>query len=107
MKDPQILSNDSTTKLYMFNVENRYSKQSDSRNAKINVYKHKIKKKKHSKEKNETVLVHETSFEMNRMYSLSKTFSKQKIGFWGNLDHLGKSLLSNALNRDNLARTQN
>ena len=36
------------------------------------------------------------------MYSFSKTFSKQKIGFWGNLDHLGKSLLSNALNRDNL-----
>ena len=107
MKDPQILSNDSTTKLYMFNVENRYSKQSDSRNAKINVYKHKIKKIKHSKEKNETVLVHETSFEMNRMYSLSKTFSKQKIVFRGNLDHLGRSLLSKALNRDNLARTQN
>ena len=41
------------------------------------------------------------------MYSLSKTFSKQKIGFWGNLDHLGKSLLSNALNRDNMARTKN
>ena len=34
---------------------------------------------------------------MNRIYSLSKTFSKQKIGFWYNLDHLGKSLLSNAL----------
>ena len=42
------------------------------------------------------------------MYSLSKTFSKQKIGFWGNLDHfLCKSLLSNALNRDNLSRKQN
>ena len=43
VKDHQILSNDSTTKLYMFNVENRYSKQSDSQNAKKNVYKHKIK----------------------------------------------------------------
>ena len=42
--DHQILSKDSTTKLYMFNVENSYSKQSDSQNAKINVYKHKIKK---------------------------------------------------------------
>ena len=31
------------------------------------------------------------------MYSLSKNFSKQKIGFCCNLDHLGKSLLSNAL----------
>ena len=41
------------------------------------------------------------------MYSLSKTFSKQKIGFWDNLDHLDKSLLSNALNRDNLPRKQN
>ena len=41
------------------------------------------------------------------MYSLSKTFSKRKIDFWGNLDHLGKSLLSNALNRDNLPRKQN
>ena len=41
------------------------------------------------------------------MYSLSKTFSKQKIVFRGNLDHLGRSLLSKALNRDNLARTQN
>ena len=41
------------------------------------------------------------------MYSLSKTFSKQKIGFWVNLDHLGKSLLSNALKRDNLPRKQN
>ena len=40
VKDHQILSNDSTTKLYIFNVENRYSKQSDSQNAKINVYKH-------------------------------------------------------------------
>ena len=62
---------------------------------------------KPSNEKQETVFGHETSFEMNRMYSLSKTFSKQKIGFWGNLDHLGKSLLSNALNRDNLSRKQN
>ena len=44
---------------------------------------------------------------MNRMYSFSKPFSKQKIGFWGNLDHLGKSLLSNALNRDNLPCKQN
>ena len=34
LKDHQILSNDSTTKLYMFNVENRYSKQSASQNAK-------------------------------------------------------------------------
>ena len=41
------------------------------------------------------------------MYSLSKTFSMQKIGFWSNLDHLGKSVLSNALNRDNLPRKQN
>ena len=41
------------------------------------------------------------------MYSISKTFSMQKIGFWGNLDHLGKNLLSNALNRDNLPRKQN
>ena len=82
MKDHQILSNDSTTKPYVFNVENRYSKQSDSQNAKINVYKHKIKKQKLSKEKQEIVLGHETSFEMKRMYSLSKTFSKQKIGFW-------------------------
>ena len=41
------------------------------------------------------------------MYSLNKTFSKQKIGFLGNLDHLGKSLLSNALNRDNLPIKQN
>ena len=57
-----------------------------------------------SNEKQETVLGHETSFEMNRMYPLSKTFSKHKIGFYGNLDHLGKSLLSNALNRDNLPR---
>ena len=89
----------------MFNVENRYSKQSDSKNLKINVYKHKIKQqKKPSNQKQETVFGHETRFEMNRMYSLSKTFSKQKIGFWGNLDHLGKSLLSNALNRDNLPR---
>ena len=62
---------------------------------------------KRSTEKPETVLAHETSFEMNRLYSLSKIFSKQKIGFWGNLDHLGKSLLSNALNRDNLPRKQN
>ena len=91
----------------MFNVENRYSKQSDSQNAKINVCKHKIKKQKLSKEKQEIVLGHETSLEMKRMYSLSKTFSKQKIGFWGNLDHLGKSLLSNALNRDNLPCKQN
>ena len=44
VKDHQILSTDSTTKLYMFNVENRYSKQSDLQNAKINVYKHKIKR---------------------------------------------------------------
>ena len=44
---------------------------------------------------------------MNIMYSLSKIFSKQKIDFWGNLDHLGKSLLANALNRDNLQRKQN
>ena len=64
-------------------------------------------KTKLSKEKQETVLGHETSFEMNRIYLLSKTFSKQKIGYWGNLDHLGKSLLSNALNRDNLPRKQN
>ena len=54
-----------------------------------------------------TVLVHETSFEMKRMYSLSKSFSKQKIGFWGNLDLLGKSLPSNVLNWDNLPRKQN
>ena len=54
-----------------------------------------------------TVLVHETSFEMKRMYSLSKSFSKQKIGFWGNLDHLGKSLPSIELNWDNLPRKQN
>ena len=33
------------------------------------------------------------------MYTFSKTLSKQKIGFWGNLDPLGKNLLSNALNR--------
>ena len=58
-------------------------------------------------DKQETVLGHETIFEMNRMYSLSKTFSMQKIGFWGNLDHLVKSVLSNALNRDNLPRKQN
>ena len=64
-------------------------------------------KTKLSKEKQETVLGHETSFEMNRIYSLSKTFSKQKIGYWGNLDNLGKTLLSNALNRDNLPRKQN
>ena len=44
LMDHQILSTDSTTKLYMFNVENRYSKQSDLQNAKINVYKHKIKR---------------------------------------------------------------
>ena len=88
----------------MFDVENRYSKQSDLQNAKINVYKHKIKKTKHSDEKQEKVLGHETSSEMNRMYSISKTSSKQKIGFRGNSDHLGKSLLSNALNRDNLQR---
>ena len=62
---------------------------------------------KRSNEKQETVLGHETSFEMNRMYSLSKTFSKQKMGFWGNLDHLGESVLSNALNRDKLPRKQN
>ena len=43
VKDHQILSNDSTTKLYMFNVENRYSKQPDSQNAEINVDKHEIK----------------------------------------------------------------
>ena len=61
---------------------------------------------KRSNEKQWTVLGHETSFEMNRMYSLSKTFWKQKIGFLGNLDHLGKSLLSNAFNRDNLPRKQ-
>ena len=88
----------------MFNVENRYSKQSDSQNAKTNVYKHKIKNQNVQRRKKETVLVHETSFEMKRMYSLSKSFSKQKIGFWGNLDHLGKSLPSNALNSDNLPR---
>ena len=41
------------------------------------------------------------------MYSISKTFSKQKIAFWGNLDHLGKSLLSNGLNMDKLPRKQN
>ena len=64
-------------------------------------------KTKLSNLKQETVLGHETSFEMNRMYSFSKTFSKQKIGFWGNLDHLGKSLLSNVLNRDNLPCKQN
>ena len=91
----------------MFNVENRYSKQSDSQNAKINVYKHKIKQQNFSNDKQETTSGHETSFAMNRMYSLSKTFSKQKTGFWGNLDHLGKSLLYNALNRDNLPRKQN
>ena len=91
----------------MFNVENRYSKQSDSQNAKINVYKHKIKQQNFSNDKQETVLGHETIFEMNRMNSLSKTFSMQKIGFWGNLDYLGKSVLSNALNRYNLPRKQN
>ena len=80
-KDHQILSNDSTTKLYMFNVENRYSKQSDSQNAKINVCKHKIKKQKLSKEKQEIVLGHETSFEMKRMYSLSKIFRSRKLVF--------------------------
>ena len=44
LNDHQILSKDFTTKLYMFNVENRYSKQSDLQNAIIEVYKHKIKK---------------------------------------------------------------
>ena len=44
---------------------------------------------------------------MHRIYSLSKTLSKQKIGFQGNLDHLGKSLLSHALNGDNLPGKQN
>ena len=101
------MSTDSTTKLFMFNVENRYSKQSDLQNAKISVYNHKIKKQKHSYEKQETVLGHETIFEMHRMYSLSKTLSKQKIGFWGNLDHLGKSLTSYVLNRDTLPPKQN
>ena len=91
----------------MFNVENRYSKQSDSQNATINVDKHKIKQLNFQTRNKRQFWGHETSFEMNRMYSLSKTFSKQKIGFWGNLDHLGKSLLSNALNRDNLPRKQN
>ena len=43
VKGHQILSNDSTTRLYMFNVENRYSKQPDSQNAEINVDKHEIK----------------------------------------------------------------
>ena len=43
VKDHQILCIDSTTKLYMFNVENRYSKQSDSQNAEINVDKLEIK----------------------------------------------------------------
>ena len=84
----------------MFNVENRYSKQSDLQNAKTNVCRHKIKAK-HSNEKQETLLGHETSFKMNIIYSLSKTLSKQKIVFfWGNLDHSGKSLHSNAFNRD-------
>ena len=64
-------------------------------------------KTKHSYEKQETVLGHETSFEMHRMYSLSKTLSKQKIGFWGNLDDSVKSLLSNALNRDIMPSNKN
>ena len=54
VKDHHILSNDSTTKLYMFNVENRYSKQSDSQNAKINVYKHKIKHQTIKREKEDS-----------------------------------------------------
>ena len=64
-------------------------------------------KTKHSYEKQETVLGHETSFEMHRMYSLSKTLSKQKIGFWGNLDDSVQSLLSNALNRDIVPTNKN
>ena len=44
---------------------------------------------------------------MHRMYSLSKTLSKQKIGFWGNLDDSVKSLLSNALNRDIMPSNKN
>ena len=64
-------------------------------------------KNKHSNEKQETTLGHETSLDINRVYSLSKTLSKQKIFLGGNLDHLGRSLLSNALNRDNLPREQN
>ena len=91
----------------MFSVENRYSKQSDSQNAKINVYKHKIKQQNVQLINRRQFWGHETIFEMNRMYSISKTFSMQKIGFWGNLDHLGKSVLSNSLNRDNLPRKQN
>ena len=84
VKDHQILSTDSTTKLYMFNAENRYSKQSDLQNAKINVYKHKIKKQNTQMGNKRRFWGHETSFEINRMYSLNKTLSKQKIGFWGN-----------------------
>ena len=41
------------------------------------------------------------------MYSLIKKLSKQKIGFWGNLDLSGKKLLSNALNRDSIPRLHN
>ena len=41
---------------------------------------------------------------MNRNYTLSKTLWKQKSSFWVNLVQLGKGLLSNALNRDNLQR---
>ena len=44
---------------------------------------------------------------MHRMYSLSKTLSKQKIGFWGNFDDSVKSLLPNALYRDIMPSNKN
>ena len=89
----------------MFNVENRYSKQSDSQNAEINVDKHEIKQLSVQMRNKRQFWAMKPVLRW-RISSLSKTFSKQKIGFWYNLDHLGKSLLSNALTGDNLPRKQ-
>ena len=91
----------------MFNVENRYSKQSDSQNAKIIVYKFKIKQQNVQMRNKRQFWAMKPVLRLIECIHLAKHFSKQKIGFWGNLGHLGESLLSNALNSDNLPPKQN
>ena len=90
----------------MFNVENRYSKQSDLQNAKINVYKRKIKQQNVQMIKKRQFSAMKPVLRWIECIRLAKIFDAE-YRFWGNLDHLGKILLSNALNRDNLPRKQN
>ena len=107
MKDHQILSNDSKTKLYMFNLENRYSNQSDLQNAKINVYKHKIKKQNTYMRNKRQFWAIKRVLRCKECIRLAKICRSRKLVFWGNLDDSVKSLLSNALNRDIMPSTKN